>query len=157
MPSRVTVVQCVRRHIGCNDASCSNKRVITDYNPRKNRHIGSESNAALDYCLFKILNTIRFRSGYQFIGKRSIWPDENIVLNSDTVPQLDSVFNGHIITNNDVILDKHMGANVAVTANSRFRQDNTKLPDRGVLTNKITQYVRFRMYHLIYCSVVYTL
>src|SRR5690554_929796 len=121
MPSGITVVQRERRHIGCNDASCSNKRVITNYNPRKNRHVGSEGNAALDYCLFNILNTIRFRPGYQFIGKRSIWSDKNIVFNSDTVSQLDSVFNGYIITNNDVILDKYMGANVTITANFRFR------------------------------------
>jgi hypothetical protein len=67
--------------------------------------------------------------GKSIVSKRSIRPNENIILDSQPVPKLHSTFYGDSVADDYIILDKHVVANIAILANYRSRQNMGKSPD----------------------------
>nr|WP_231833875.1 hypothetical protein [Thermosynechococcus vestitus] len=78
---------------------------------------------------------IHFGARKFVIGKRHVWTNEHIILHAQAVPKLNTVFDGDAVTNNHIILNKNMGANITVAPNPSFRQDHNELPDCGTFTN----------------------
>ena len=46
--------------------------------------------------------------GVRIIGERYIWPNKNIIFNSQAVPELDTGFDRDAVANDDIILDQAM-------------------------------------------------
>ena len=69
------------------------------------------------------------------IRKGHVWPQKNIILNCHTIPQLNPALNCHVIADGHVVLDKCIGANIAIFANACPRQHNGELPNLRVITN----------------------
>jgi hypothetical protein len=65
------------------------------------------------------------------ITERNVWPDKDIVADSQSIPKLHAILDRHTVTNDNIIFDETMGAYVAVDANARTRQCHDKLPQIG--------------------------
>ena len=78
---------------------------------------------------------ILLRARKMFVGESHVRTNKNIIFDTGTVPYLDSRLYRYIITYNNVILNQHISANVAIAANLGIFKDDTKLPDIGILTN----------------------
>ena len=63
------------------------------------------------------------------VCKRSVRANKYVVTDPQTVPQLHATLDGDAITNNDVVLDQAMRADVAVLAYHGVWQHDYKLPD----------------------------
>ena len=81
------------------------------------------------------------------VAQGDIWANEYIVANSQTIPQLNSTLDRHIVANDNIILDESVGADIAVTPNLCILQHNGELPDSRSIANLIGLNVRQWMDH----------
>ena len=65
-----------------------------------------------------------------------VWPDENIVLHLDPIPELNTAFHRYAVADRDVIFDKSVVANVTFRANVGAGQDVGKGPDTGIVADR---------------------
>ncbi len=65
----------------------------------------------------------------QVVCKSHVWSDENIVFDPQSIPELHATLDGDVIADHNVILDKHVRADVTVGADLCARQYHAKLPD----------------------------
>ena len=63
------------------------------------------------------------------IGESYVRADEDIVLDRNTIPQLDAALDRNAITYPNVVLYKAVRANVAVSPDLGVREDHAVLPD----------------------------
>nr|WP_233468066.1 hypothetical protein [Hydrogenophilus thermoluteolus] len=84
---------------------------------------------------------VHFGAGKFVIGKGHVWANEHIILHAQTIPKLNTIFDGDAVTNNHVILNKYMGANITIVPNLGSRQDHNELPDRGAFTDLCRQHI----------------
>jgi hypothetical protein len=63
------------------------------------------------------------------IAEGCIRPDEDIVSDAKSVPQLDTALDGHAIPQDDIVLDEAVRADIAVTSDSRALQNDYVLPN----------------------------
>jgi hypothetical protein len=66
------------------------------------------------------------------VGKRCVWADEDIVFNSNAVPQLNAAFDGDPVTNDHIVFYEAVRADVASGADPSVWQHHGELPDAGV-------------------------
>lgn len=69
------------------------------------------------------------------VGKSDVWAYKNIILYRDAIPNHRPVFNRNPIPDNDLALNKDMGAYVAVFTNRRAIQYDNILPYSGASPN----------------------
>jgi len=86
------------------------------------------------YCLQKTWG-IHLGSRKQIIGKSHVWPDENVILNSHSIPKLHATFNRDVVTNQHIIFNQHLSAYIAILTNLCSRKHHAKLPDARACTN----------------------
>jgi hypothetical protein len=63
------------------------------------------------------------------IGKRDVGADKNIIANAQSVPQLHAALDGDPVTENHIVLNQTVRANIAVLSDPGTSQDDHKLPD----------------------------
>ncbi len=68
-------------------------------------------------------------SGKGVIGKSDIWPDKDVILETGAIPKLDAAFNRDAVSKDDIILDEHVIANIAVAADLGVGKNMGKRPD----------------------------
>ena len=70
------------------------------------------------------------------VRERCVWPNENIVLHLDPIPELNAAFHRYAVADGDVIFDKSVVANVTFRANVGAGQDVGKGPDTGIVADR---------------------
>src|SRR6185369_6390094 len=71
----------------------------------------------------------------EVIGERSAWAHENIILNNQTIPQINSAFQGHSVADPNSTLNKRMIADITVVADDSAFNEMSKGPDAGASSN----------------------
>jgi hypothetical protein len=69
------------------------------------------------------------------VSKRNARPDENVILDRDTVPHVHAVLDGDPVANGCARLNEAVRTDVAVTANGCAIGHNDKLPDTRTRAN----------------------
>lgn len=69
------------------------------------------------------------------VGKGYIRADENVVFDSNPVPQLYAGFDRDTVTYDDIVFDQTMRADIAVGADLSAGKHDGELPDAGVEAN----------------------
>jgi hypothetical protein len=67
----------------------------------------------------------------KIIDEGGVGTNEHVILNLDSVPKLDSAFDGHPVTDHHIVLDEDVGTDIAILADHGLCQNNTELPDFG--------------------------
>ena len=88
----------------------------------------------LHYCL-QILFRALLAAWEAVIGERGVGTNEHVVADAQSIPQLHPALDRDAVTNDYVVLDQAVRADVAVTANPGAGQDDDKLPDAGAGTD----------------------
>jgi len=65
------------------------------------------------------------------VGKGGIRADEDVVADRDAIPQLNSALDGAPIADHDVVFDKTVVADIAVSPDLRSRQYMRERPNTG--------------------------
>ena len=133
-PSGITQHGHSWRDILGNDRSDTHHRAFADGDARKDCRVGAYGRAFLDEgrqeCCCRIA-----RARVEVVSKRYIWTDKDAVLERDSVPKLDTTFDRHTVTDDDLVLDEAVRADVSVATNYGSWQDHHVLPDPGSLAN----------------------
>lgn len=81
-------------------------------------------------------------------------PDEHIVLDPKTIPQLDTVLDRDAIAHDHIVFNKDLGADVAVATYPRLGQHDDVLPDVGAVADvgrlDICAWVNHRVHCLLF-------
>lgn len=75
-------------------------------------------------------------AGKFIIAERYVWPDEYIVADAKSVPELDSALHGHTIANDDIVFDEAVRADIAVGSDFRAFQYDDVLPNARSFTDR---------------------
>lgn len=74
-------------------------------------------------------------SSEEVVCKGAIGTNEDIVADTQSIPQLNATLDRYPVPDNDVALDQDMGADVALSADLSSRQNDNKLPDFGTFAD----------------------
>jgi hypothetical protein len=66
------------------------------------------------------------------VGEGDVGANEDVVLDSQAVPELHARLNRDAVADDDVVLDEDVGADVAVGTDAGVGEDDDELPDAGV-------------------------
>lgn len=69
------------------------------------------------------------------VGKSNVGADEDIVLYAQTVPEQSSRLYRNSIADDDIVLNEHVRANIAIGTDAGVREDDYELPDARIRTN----------------------
>lgn len=98
---------------------------------------------------------IGLRARELVIGKGNVGADEHVILDTQAIPELNSILDGDPITHDDIVFDKDLGANVAVASNPGIGQHDDELPDSGSCTDldalHVCTCVNHRVHWLVMC------
>ncbi len=124
-----------------NNASCANHGSDANRNAWQDCRICANHGPLLDNNGFcpEVGSITRLRM--PIIAECRIRSNEDVVLNPHPIPNLDTAFNCHVITNNHIILDETIGTDIAIFAYFRLRQDDAKLPDPSPLANVLRPHI----------------
>ena len=64
-----------------------------------------------------------------------VGPDENVVFDVDSVPELNAAFDRYPIADDDIVFDKGVVADITFRTNVRTRQDMGKCPNAGIISD----------------------
>lgn len=73
----------------------------------------------------------------QVVGEGGVRPDKDIVLDSQTIPKIDAIFQRYAVADDDIIFDEALRADVAVVANPGARQHDDELPDARAIADPV--------------------
>jgi len=73
--------------------------------------------------------------GVLIVCKSDIGTNKNIITNASAIPELNPTLDCHAITDDYVIFDEALAANIAILTNLRPRQDHNKLPNLGAIAD----------------------
>src|SRR6476620_9234863 len=93
--------------------------------------IGADRRSRLDDCLFKgfrVLPTAR----EAIVGEGGIGTDENVIAQTDAIPELYAAFHRDAIAHDHVVFDEHAIADIAIATDLRSGEDVGKGPDPGI-------------------------
>lgn len=128
----------------CYHAASTDHGVFAYGDSRQYRSISSNRRAFFHDGFFRYPIVI-LSPGESIIGKCHVRADTNSVFQNKTVPQLDPTFYGNVVANNNVVLNKTVGANVAACTNPRTRQNDAELPNLRPFPYVLCLNVRARM------------
>ena len=82
------------------------------------------------------------------VRKTDVGANKNVTADTQSVPELDTILDGDAITDDHIVFDEAMRADVAVLAYSCARQHYNKLPDMRAIADirclYISRWVNFR-------------
>ncbi len=136
----VSIPYSIRRDILCDNATCAYQRIGADGMPGYNSGIGTDGCSFLNDCPGKAFRVL-LGAGNNVIGKCDIGADEYIVLYGHSIPELNSGFDSDPVPDNYIVLNEHVGAEVAIGSDAGTSQNNTELPDVGAGTNLLSLYI----------------
>jgi hypothetical protein len=65
----------------------------------------------------------------EIIDEGGVGTNEHVILNLDSVPKLDSAFDGYPVTDHHIVLDEDMGTDIAVYSDTGFLKNYAELPN----------------------------
>lgn len=113
-----------------NDGANAYHGVLADGHAAKDSTAGSNAGSAFDQGGFEFPSCV-LGVRVAIVGERDVGANADVIFQRDTIPYLDAVLDGHIISYHCFVLDEAVAADIAVLADLGFRQDNTKLPYVG--------------------------
>ncbi len=75
---------------------------------------------------------VLFAAREGIIGKGDVGSYEDVVLNTQTIPELNAGFDRNTVPDEHIVLDENVGTDVAVGSDAGAGEDYDKLPDAGV-------------------------
>src|ERR1700678_2522117 len=110
------------------DRTRTDHRPKADFEAWEDRRIGADRCSGSDNGLlvgFEPLPAAR----KAIVCEGRIWSYEHVILEHDSIPELDSALDGHSIADDHVTLDKNAVADIAVLADTRSLEHVGKGPD----------------------------
>ena len=133
--------------------SCSNHCASPYRYARENGRIGAYRSSILNSYTFHFEIPIA-TLGMPVVAEGRIGANKHIVADPHAIPQLYTAFYCNIVADYDIILYKGVRTDIAISADSRARQNHSKLPNARTIANRLRLNVRERMY---VCSHIYAL
>lgn len=75
--------------------------------------------------------TCFFAAGEAVIGEGDVGADEDIVLQPEAIPELDTALDGDAIADEDIVLHEDLFADIAIGADAGAAEDVRESPDTG--------------------------
>jgi hypothetical protein len=117
-------------HISRDNCPSTHHRASSNLQPRKDGGIRAYRRASADDRLRKLLRTSA-NAREAVVSERGIRPDEHVIFDAQSIPQLDAALDRDPIADDDIILNEHAIADVAVSAYGRPREHVRECPDSG--------------------------
>lgn len=86
-------------------------------------------------------NRILLTAREGIVGEVNVEADEDVVFDAKAVPELNAGLHRHTVSDDDVILDEYVRADIAVGTNAGVGEDDYELPDTGVKPDMVGLYV----------------
>ena len=118
------------KHIGDDHGTSADHRALSNGDPRQNGGATAYAGTSAD-ARRKSVEVLIFRLRVFVVGERHIGSNEDIILKGHAIPELNATFNRDAISDNDVVLNKNMRADIAVSTDLSATQYDAELPDMG--------------------------
>jgi ion channel POLLUX/CASTOR len=129
-PRRVADDGGVRRHRPRHDRSRTDHGAVPDGDAREDRGVGADRRAVVDHRGGERLGLL-LAARERVVGERRVGSDEDVVADSQAVPELHAALDGDPVAQHHVVLDEDAVADVAVGAEHRAREHVCERPDAG--------------------------
>ena len=73
----------------------------------------------------------------QVVGEGRVRPDKDIILDPQPIPKINAVFQRYPVTDDNIIFDEALRADIAVAANPGTGQDDGELPDARAVADPV--------------------